>query len=215
MSFTAFPALNRAPSDQMAEAPSTQSPAQPGTIEESPAPSQGTVAPEPGTTDPSSSQNAKPANPASTPSPSASAKSQKQQVEDVLDSPAASGIVNSDSLSKVFVLDQAYTAYGDNGLTARFTFNPSSDLVFTDVLVEVQVEDYFFEFEPVNKQLFTDKNPENLDVYILIGDATYLYDEFGQKWSKSEIGRAIFRIEVVMEANGTTVKSIKLGLFSR
>jgi RNA polymerase sigma-70 factor (ECF subfamily) len=215
MSFTAFPSLNRAPSDPMAEAPSTQSPAQPGTIEESPAPSQGTVAPEPGTTDTSATEIPEPANSASTPTPSAAAKTQKQKVEEVLESPAASGIVNSDSLSMVFAVDQAYSAYGDNGLTARFTFNPTSEQVFSDVLIEVQIEDFFFEFEPVRKQLITGKNSDGLDVYILAGDATYLYDEFGQKWSKSEIGKAIVRIEVVMEANGTTVKFIKLGLFSR
>ena len=215
MSFTAFPALNRAPSDPMAEAPSTQSSAQPGTSNENPAPGQETVDPEPGTTDPPIAENPEPANPPSTPAPSSVAKTPKQQVEAVLDSPAASGIVNSDSLSMVFAVDQDYSAYGDNGLTARFTFNPTSELVFSDVLIEVQIEDFFFEFEPVNKQLITGKSPDGLDVYILAGDATYLYDEFGQKWSKSEIGKAVVRIEVIMEANGTTVKSIKLGLFSR
>ena len=215
MSFTAFPALNRAPSDQMAEAPSTQSPSQSGTVDENPTTAQETESPEPGNTDPSSTGNPETSNPAASPTPSSPADTQKQKVEAVLDSPAASGIVNSDSLSMVFSLDQEYTAYGDNGLTARFTFNPSSALVFTNVLVEVEIEDYFFEFEPFNKQVIKDKNPENQDVYLLVGDATYLYDEFGQKWSKSEIGQSIFRIEVVMESNGTTVKSIKLGLFSR
>jgi hypothetical protein len=112
-------------------------------------------------------------------------------------------------------LDQAYTAIGDNGITAKFTFNPGSEDVFTDLLVEVGIEGIVFEFEPVNRQLITGKNAENLDVYILVGDATYLYDEFGQKWSKSELGEAGLKIEVVMNVDGTSVKSINLALFSR
>ena len=141
--------------------------------------------------------------------------SAKARVEAVLESPAAGAVFNSDSKSRVFALDQNYTARGDNGLTARFTFNPSSEEVFTDLLVEVEIDSYFFEFEPVNRQLITGKNSENLDVYILVGDATYLYDEFGKKWSESELGKAKIKIEVVMEVNGTTVKSINLALYSR
>ena len=48
-----------------------------------------------------------------------------------------------------------------------------------------------------------------------MGDATYLYDEFGKKLSKSDVGQSSVKIEVVMEANGTTVKSISLALFRR
>jgi hypothetical protein len=71
------------------------------------------------------------------------------------------------------------------------------------------------EFEPSNVQLFQGKNAQNLDAYILAGDTTYLYDESGQKWSKTDLGKALFKLEVVMELDGTTVKSISLGLFSR
>jgi hypothetical protein len=112
-------------------------------------------------------------------------------------------------------LDESYSAIGENGLSARFTLNPSSSAVFSNVLVEVQIDDYFFEFEPANKQLFKGKNADGLDVYYLVGDATFVFDEFGNKWSKSELAQSLVKIEVVMEANGATVKSVILALYSR
>jgi hypothetical protein len=218
MSLTVFPGLNRATTDQMAEAPtnpgSSQEVDQPGSSQAPTAPADDMATESATGTDAgSASEQTVNASPSATPSPTA--KAQKEQVATILESPAASGIYNSDSMSRVFALDQDYTARGDKGLTARFTFNPSSNAVFTDTLVEVEIEGYFFEFEPVNKQLITGKNSEGRDVYILVGDATYVYDEFGKKWSESDLGKSMVKIEVVMEPNGTTVKSVNLALFSR
>jgi hypothetical protein len=216
MSLTVFPGLNRAPSDQMAEAPANPGSSQEAGQSNSEA---GSVAvqptPEAGTTDASAEAANPEDSPSVSPSPSATTKSKKEQVEEVLNSPAAGSVFNSDAKSRVFAVDQSYTARGENGLTARFTFNPSSDSVFTEILVEVEIDGFFFEFEPVNRQLITGKNTDNLDVYLLVGDATYLYDEFGKKWSKSDLGKSRVKIEVVMESNGTTVKSINLALLSR
>jgi RNA polymerase sigma-70 factor (ECF subfamily) len=216
MSLTVFPGLNRAPSDQMAEAPANPGSSQEAGQSNSEA---GSVAvdpmPEAGTTD-ASAEEANPEDSASvSASPSASAKSKQEQVEAVLSSPAGGAVFNSNSRSRVFAVDQSYTAIGNNGLNARFTLNPSSDAVFTDLLVEVEIDGFFFEFEPANRQLITGKNTDNLDVYLLVGDATYVYDEFGKKWSKSDLGKSRVKIEVVMESDGTTVKSIYLALLSR
>jgi RNA polymerase sigma-70 factor (ECF subfamily) len=217
MSFTAFPALNRAPADQMAEAP-----VRPGSSQESGQVSagSGSVAEgsnsEAGTTDASAEgsnpEDSAAAQVSASPSPT---QSEKEEIKEVLGSPAVGGIINSDSRSKIFAIDQTYTAIGDNGLTAKFTFNPGSDEVFSNVLVEINLDGYFFEFEPANVQLITGKNAENLDVYMLVGDATQIYDEFGKKWSKSELGKSRVVIEVVMQPNGRTVQSIKLALYSR
>jgi hypothetical protein len=87
--------------------------------------------------------------------------------------------------------------------------------VFTNVLVEVVIDDFVFEFKPANLEFMSGTNSQNLDVYLLVGDATYVYDEFGQKWSKSELGKSRVVIQLVMEPNGTTVKSVNLALYSR
>jgi RNA polymerase sigma-70 factor (ECF subfamily) len=212
MSLTVFPGLNRATTVQMAEAPSN-----PGSSQEAdqPGSSQSPAAPadDMASESETGSDTGSAASPSATPSPTA--KAQKEQVAAILESPAASGIFNSDSTSKVFALDQDYTARGDNGLTARFTFNPSSDAVFSNTLVEIEIEGYFFEFEPVNRSLVTGQNTDGRDVYVLVGDATYVYDEFGKKWSDSDLGQSQVKIEVVMESNGTTVKSVNLALYSR
>ena len=216
MSLTVFPGLNRATTDQMAEAPVTPGSSQEAGETNSEA---GSVAVEPTQEAGNRDNSAEAANPEGSAtvsaSQSATGKSKKEQVEAVLDSPAAGSVFNSDVKSRVFAVNQSYTALGDNGLTARFTFNPSSDAVFSDLLVEVEIDGYLFEFEPVNRQLITGKNAENLNVYLLVGDATYIYDEFGKKWSESDLGKSRVKIEVVMEVNGTTVKSINLALYSR
>ena len=208
MSLTVFPGLNRAPSDQMAEAP-----ANPGSSQDASSALAGPsddMPTESGTG--SGAENASDASASASPDP---AQSAEEEIAAVLESPIVGAIINSDSRSRVFAIDQTYTAIGDNGLTAKFNFNPSADAVFSDVLVEIEVDGYIFEFEPANIQLITGKSSENRDLYMLVGDATYLYDEFGKKWSKSDLGKSRVVIEVSMEANGTTVQAVKLGLYSK
>jgi RNA polymerase sigma-70 factor (ECF subfamily) len=230
MTLTVFPGLNRAPSDQMAEAPAagtSQEAGQPGeggqegSIEIAPTPDagivdDGVVAEEPAEApaSPASSDRSSGAQVESVASPSpVTSDSATSTVRQILRSPEATSLVNADSVSQVFVLDQNYTAIGDNGLVVSFTFNPTSETVFSQVKVEIYVDAYVFDFKPANQQLISGKNADGLDVYIFIGDATYLYDEFGKKWSETTLGKSRVKIEVVMEPNGTVVKSINLALF--
>jgi RNA polymerase sigma-70 factor (ECF subfamily) len=220
MSLTVFPGLNRATTDQMAEAPASSGSGQESISATS---SEATTTPAPGPVDKSASGTevdgesipSDSATPSASASPSASVKSKKEQVEAVLSSPDAASIINADSQSRVFAVDQNYKAVGENGITAEFTFNPSSDSAFTNVRVEVVIDDFVFDFKPANVELMSGTNSQNLDVYLLVGDATYVYDEFGKKWSKSELGKSRVVIQVVMEPNGATVKSVNLALYSR
>ena len=88
-------------------------------------------------------------------------------------------------------------------------------MVFSNVEVEVEIDGYTFQFKPANNQLISGKNDAKQDVYILVGEATYLYDEFGRTWSKSELGKSRVKIEVIMEQNGTVVQSISLVMLTR
>jgi RNA polymerase sigma-70 factor (ECF subfamily) len=228
MSVTVFPGLNGAPSDQMAEAPvnpgsSSEADQSSGTSESTgdqnssdqsdAAGSESDTAETPGTG--SSDTSGTPAQVSAAPSQTASAKSEIEEVKAVLRSPSLGSIYNSDSMTKVLVFDQNYTALGDNGLIARFTFNPNSDQVFTDISIEIDIDNYFFDFKPSNTQVISGKYAPDQDVYILVGDATYVYDEFGRTWSKSDLGKSRIKIEVIMEPNGSTVKSISLVMLGR
>jgi RNA polymerase sigma-70 factor (ECF subfamily) len=231
MSLTVFPGLNRTAGDQMAGAPTpgtsqdagqSGEAGQEGSIEIAPTPDAGIVDDAPASeeaietpatapsSDPASGTQAGSVVASPTPVASDSATSTLRQI---LRSPEAVSLVNSDSASQVFALDQDYTAIGDNGLVATFTFNPTSGVVFSAVKVEIYVDAYVFDFKPANKQFFSGKNADGLDLYILVGDATFLYDEFGKKWSETTLGKSRVKIEVVMDPNGTTVKSINLALF--
>jgi RNA polymerase sigma-70 factor (ECF subfamily) len=222
MSLTVFPGLNRATTDQMAEAPlntgSSESSNQ-GSVE-----TELEIAPTPGNgivdngAEEAVVEGANPldsAAPLASPSPKASAKAEQEVIKSVLESPSAGAVYNSNSKSVVLVFDQNYTAIGDNGLKALFTFNPTSPVVFSNVKVEVEIDGFVFDFKPANIELISGKNAANIDVYMLIGDATFVYDENGNNWSKSELGKSRVVIEVIMEANGQAVKSVNLALYSR
>jgi RNA polymerase sigma-70 factor (ECF subfamily) len=227
MSLTVFPGLNRATTDQMAEAPassgSSSESGQSAVSNESNS-SQSGAATESATTDPTEtavtpetedSTEASQAAAKVAPSPTPSAQAAKKAIEAVLESPSAGAVYNSDAKSMVLVIDQNYAVIGDNGLTATFSFNPTTSSVFSEVNVDVKIDTYAFEFKPTNTQLISGKNGDKQDVYILVGDATYLYDESGKKWSKTDLGKSRIKIEVVMEPNGTAVKSINLVMLTR
>jgi hypothetical protein len=151
-------------------------------------------------------------------SSSAAATGQKKTVHPVkavLDAPLSSDLVSTDSRSQFLVLDQNYGAFGDNGLTASFTFNPTSKDAFSNVKVRVELENYNFDFQPTNLVQIFGSYPGGPDVYLLVGDITYLFDEFGRSWSKTELGKSRIKIEVVMESNGVIVNSINLAVLPR
>jgi RNA polymerase sigma-70 factor (ECF subfamily) len=217
MSLTVFPGLNRATTDQMAEAPvnsgSTDSSSQ-ATGEVSG--TEAEVAPTPDSEvvdDSGTNADATPANSndlSATPSPTPSPKAAKEAIQAVLEGPSPGELYNSNVKSMILFIDQNYAVIGENGLTAKFTFNPTTPAVFGNVSVDVKIDTYSFEFKPTNIQLVSGKNADGHDVYILLGDATYIFDESGKKWSNSDLGKSRIKIEVAMQTNGTTVKSIDL-----
>jgi RNA polymerase sigma factor (sigma-70 family) len=215
MSLTVFPGLNRATTDQMAEAPvnagASESPSQ-ATDETS-----GTgvdVAPIPDgeIVDDSGANGEAAANPQSSVA-KAPAKAKKSPIETALSAPALGGIINADSRSLVFVLDQTYTAVGDNGLIVSFTFNPTSQTVFSSVEGQIQIENLRFTFIPVNPVLISGKNAQNEQVFMFVGDVGELTDPTGKNWSQTDLGKSKVKVEVLMESNGVTVKSINLLIF--
>jgi len=222
MSFTAFPGLNRPPVDPMAEAPSTSSNSNQNGDSSSTTTTPTPQAPmeeptaEPGQSEASGSEAASGASSAAakapTPKPSASEPTE-ESIDDLLEAPSFGSILNADANSKIFVLDQQYTAVGENGLTAKFTFNPSMDSSFSNVSVEINVEDAVFDFKPANAVLIKGKDSLGQDVFIYSGQAPFLYDEYGQKWSQTETKNATFMLQVTMERNGLDVQEIRLALY--
>jgi hypothetical protein len=152
------------------------------------------------------------AKPQGSPSP-ALAKAKKSPIETALSSPALGGIINADSRSFVFVLDQTYTAVGENGLIVSFTFNPTSQAVFTEVEGQVQIGNSRFTFKPENPVLISGKNGQDEQVFMFVGDVGELTGPSGKDWSQTDLGKSKVKIEVLMESNGVTLKSINLLIF--
>jgi RNA polymerase sigma factor (sigma-70 family) len=219
MSVTVFPGLNRATTDQMAEAP-----VNPGSSDSSNQ-AAGEVAPSPDSeaVDDSAANTEAAVNAQGSASTApvkaqgsastAPVKAKKSPIESALSAPALGGIINADSRSFVFVLDQTYTAVGENGLIVSFTFNPTSQPVFSSVEGQVQIENLRFTFKPVNPALISGKNGQDEQVFIFVGDIGELVDQSGKNWPSTDLGKSKVKIEVLMESNGVTVKSINLLIF--
>jgi hypothetical protein len=214
MSFTAFPGLTRPSVDQMAGAPTSQGSESETSQATDQSANQGSEsssagdqteidpAPEEASSEGSASRRSP------TPTPSTDA------IERVLTEPTLGGIMNSDSKSTLFVLDQDYTAVGQNGLTAKFTFNPTRELVFSKVTAEISLENMTFGFTPSNSGILKSKTSEGLDLYIFSGQAAYLFDAAGNRWTETTSTNARFIIQVIMDKNGSTVKEVILSLNS-
>jgi RNA polymerase sigma-70 factor (ECF subfamily) len=215
MSLTVFPGLNRATTDQMAEAPvnpeSSDSSSQ-ATGEVSGTEAEVTPTPDSDVVDDSGANAEATANPQSS-AATAKAKAKKSPIETALSAPALGGIINADSRSFVFVLDQTYTAVGENGLIVSFTFNPTSQTVFSNVEGQVQIDDLRFTFNPVNPVLISGKNGQSEQVFMFVGEIGQLTDPSGKNWSQTDLGKSKVKIEVLMESNGVAVKSINLLIF--
>jgi len=206
MSLTVFPGLNRATTDQMAERPVNPGNSQASEQAESPSPSATSEAA--GPVDDSIEQEAERISAGSKASPS------KESIEAVLDGPALGAIMNSDSRSKVFVLDQDYTAVGENGLTAKFTFNPTSDVVFSEVSAQIKLGEVVLDFAPTMPRLIEGKNADGLQTFIFEATVPSLFDESGQKWSDTVARNATFKLEVIMDRSGSKVGAISLAMLS-
>jgi RNA polymerase sigma-70 factor (ECF subfamily) len=205
MSLTVFPGLNRATTDQMAEAPA---PSESNLNSSAPA-----VVPTPkaGSVDGSDSEKSMP-NDQKLESVSLIPKPSSKAAEKALSELEPGGIFSSDSKTKAFVLDQRYTAVGDNGLTVKFTFNPTEKIAIKEVSAEISLENMSFGFLPTDGGVFTGLTDELLEIYVYSGKSPYVYDSRGKKWTETASTNAGFVIQVVMEKNRVDVRSITLGM---
>jgi RNA polymerase sigma-70 factor (ECF subfamily) len=205
MSLTVFPGLNRATTDQMAEAPA---PSESNLNSSAPA-----VVPTPkaGSVDGSDSEKSM-ANAQKLESVSLIPKPSSKTAEKALSELEPGGIFSSDSKTKAFVLDQRYTAVGENGLTVKFTFNPTEKIAIKEVSAEISLENMSFGFLPTDGGVFTGLTDELLEIYVYSGKSPYVYDSRGKKWTETASTNAGFVIQVVMEKNRVDVRSITLGM---
>jgi RNA polymerase sigma factor (sigma-70 family) len=201
MSLTVFPGLNRATTDQMAEAPSnpgSSGSSNQGSVE---AGAESGVAPtaEDGIVDSGAADATLP-------------DSREAEAEKAPSGPELGSITNANVGSRVFSLGERYTAVGDNGLTAKFSFNPTAEIMFTDISVEILLKDQVFGFSPVGTQVIEGKTQEGLRVLLLSGQAPYLFDESGKKWTETVARNATLGILVVLEKNGFDIKEVMISL---
>ena len=214
MSFTAFPGLNRAPSDQMAEAPVSPGSSQ---ATEQEAESSG-VAGGPkndATADAASVDSAEPtAQAASSPSPSPTATTSKPALANDVD--ALAKLFNSNGAkSRVVFQDQLLKATSRDGITAEFIFNPSSQKPFSQVGALFTVKERLFSIFPDSAEWLVATDPEGLEHYVYFGSMKYVFDEDGKVWSDSKLSEGTLRIEVVVDTSVGKVHEVSLNILPK
>jgi RNA polymerase sigma-70 factor (ECF subfamily) len=161
--------------------------------------SEGTGAAQPGNT----------AAPSAKPSPAKSSGANK-----ALDQGNLAGIFDSTQKTSLFVLDQAYFATSDKGISAEFTFNPTKDEAFTEVMASIEIDGKLYSVYPNSPEVFSGVGDDGLTRFVYFGSMKYVFDEQGKVWSESDLAQGTIRIEVIMKANGSEVKEVLLTVLS-
>ena len=120
--------------------------------------------------------------------------------------------MNANVCSRVFSLGQSYTAVGDNGLTAKFSFDPKAEKVFTDISVEISLKNQVLDFNLSGTQVIEGQNQEGLRVLLLSGRTPYFFDESSKSWTETVARNASLGIVVVLEKNGFDIKEVIVSL---
>jgi RNA polymerase sigma-70 factor (ECF subfamily) len=163
----------------------------------------------------SGSQESGASQPGSTAAPSAKpAPAKSPDANKALDQDNIGALFDSTQKTRLFVLDQAYFATSDKGISAEFTFNPTKDVPFTDVLASIEISGELYSVYPNNSEVFSGVGDDGLTRYVYFGSMNYLFDEEGNIWSESGLAQGTIRIEVIMEANGSVVKEVLLTVLS-
>jgi len=203
MSLTVFPSLNRAPSDQMAEAPATPGSSEPSnqnSTDASGAELEVTPTPDNGIVD-------------NSPTKEVGSEAGSATAEKAPQGPDLGPIMNANVGSRVFSLGEQYTAVGENGLTVKFNFDPTASNMLSNISAEIAQKDQLFGFKLVETQVIDGVNQDGRRVLLLSGQAPFLIDEYGQKWTDTVARNASLRILVVLEKNGFDIKEVMVGLY--
>jgi hypothetical protein len=125
------------------------------------------------------------------------------------------GIFDSRTTSSLFLLDETMVVFADNGVSATFKFNPTSDDPFKDVFVEFEIGEAIFAAYPNNPEWLSATDPQGQQRFVYFGALNYVYDEEGKVWSKTDLAKGTLRIEVILEENSLKVKQVLLAVLSK
>ena len=125
------------------------------------------------------------------------------------------GIFDSRTSSSLFLLDEKLVVFADNGVSATFQFNPTTETPFKDVFVEFEIGDAIFAAYPNNPEWLRATDPQGQERFVYFGALNYIYDEKGKIWSKTELAKGTLRIEVILEKSSLRVKQVLLAVLSK
>jgi RNA polymerase sigma-70 factor (ECF subfamily) len=214
MSFTAFPALNRAPADQMAEAPVNPGSSQGAALEADS--SAGSAVAQNDVTSEATAADSAESTADAAPSASSSPKATTGKPALANDADALAKLFNSTgSKSRVIFQDQLLKATSPDGITAEFIFNPTAEKPFSQVGALFTVKERVFAIFPDSAEWVVAIDPKGLEHYVYFGSMEYVFDEDGKVWSDSKLGKGTLRIEVVVDTSLGIIHEVILNILPK
>jgi hypothetical protein len=214
MSLTVFPGLNRATTDQMADAPVNPGSSQGTGLEVDASTEGGSSQDEPTSEADSVGSPETTDEVTSVASPSPQAKAGKPALAN--DEDALAKLFDSTgSKSRVIFQDQVLKATSKDGITAEFIFNPSSEKPFTQVGALFTVKEQLFSIFPDSSEWVVATDLRGLEHFVYLGSMDYVFDENGKVWSDSKLAKGTLRIEVVVDTSLGTVHEVILNILPK
>jgi RNA polymerase sigma-70 factor (ECF subfamily) len=226
MSFTAFPGLNRAPADQMADAPTSSSSESSQTdagvskaspeVEISPTPDSQSAESNDSSSEADSEVANNAAGSASSTKTISSPSTKASPTPIANDAKALANVFSSNgSKSRILFQDQVIKATSRDGISAEFTFNPTAEKPFTEVSALITINDILFMVYPETAEWVVAIDPQGLEHYVYFGSMKYVFDENGKVWSESKLAKGSLRIEVIMDRTGVKVQEVILNILPK
>jgi RNA polymerase sigma-70 factor (ECF subfamily) len=144
--------------------------------------------------------------PSNTPSPSVSPFT-KGQLAQVFETNPDSVQLISFGAASVKQADYApYVVVSSQKIVANFDFNAQAEEPFKNVVFTIEIDGKQYTAYPDKSDFYVVTDKQSFKHFIFYGSLAYVFDEKGKVWSNSELAKGTARLELVLEADHTTVK---------
>jgi RNA polymerase sigma-70 factor (ECF subfamily) len=144
--------------------------------------------------------------PLNTPSPSVSPFT-KGQLAQVFETNPDSVQLISFGAASVKSADYApYVVVSSQKIVANFDFSSQAEAPFKNVVFTIEIDGNQFTAYPIKSEFYVVTDKQGLEHFIFYGNLAYVFDEKGKVWSNSELAKGTARLELVLDADHTTVK---------
>jgi RNA polymerase sigma-70 factor (ECF subfamily) len=100
----------------------------------------------------------------------------------------------------------SYVVVSSQKIVANFDFNAQTEAPFKNVVFTIEIDGKQYTAYPDKSDFYLVTDKQGFARFIFYGSLAYVFDENGKVWSDSELAKGTARLELVLEADYTTVR---------